>query len=61
MKRLFLLLLMVAGAYAASAQSTDSSVAEPATQAVSSCNRKPVTSKWSILLGSAAYTNHFMN
>ena len=61
MKRLFLLLLMVAGAYAASAQSTDSSVAEQTAQAASSCNRKPVTSKWSILLGSAAYTNHFMN
>lgn len=62
MKRLFLLILLVAGVTHASAQNTDSTVSEQqATSTKSLCERKPVTSKWSLMNGQALYANHYLN
>lgn len=55
MKRLFLMLLMVAGVAVASAQSTDACTDKPLSE------RKPVTSKWSLISGGAAFSNHFLS
>ena len=52
MKRLFLLFLMIAGATYASAQSTSD---------ISLSERKPVTTKLSLLTGEAKFTNHYLN
>ena len=55
MKKLFLMLLMVAGVAVASAQSTDACTDKPLSE------RKPVTSKWSLVSGGAAFSNHFLS
>lgn len=55
MKKLFLMLLMVAGVAVASAQSTDVCTDKPLSE------RKPVTSKWSLVSGGAAFSNHFLS
>lgn len=55
MKKLFLMLLMVAGVAVASAQGTDACTDKPLSE------RKPVTSKWSLVSGGAAVSNHFLS
>ena len=55
MKKLFLMLLMVAGVAVASAQGTDACTDKPLSE------RKPVTSKWSLVSGGAAFSNHFLS
>ena len=60
MKRLFLLLLLLfAGTMLSFAQEADSVVIEQPTKPAKV--RKPVTSKWTLLTGSADYTNHYLN
>ena len=61
MKRLFLFFLLVAGVSYASAQGIDSAMSEQVSSERSLCDRKPVTSKWSLLSGVAQYTNHYLN
>ena len=62
MKRLFLMLLMVAGATFASAQATDTSVTEQQTTSeVLLSGRNPVTSKWTYLSGTAKIASHYLN
>jgi hypothetical protein len=62
MKRLFVLFFLVVGVLHASAQDIDSAVSEQsATSVKSSCDRKPVTSKWSLVSGGARYANHYLN
>lgn len=61
MKRLFLFFLLVAGVSYASAQGIDSAMSEQVLSERSLCDRKPVTSKWSILSGGAQYANHYLN
>lgn len=55
MKKLFLMLLMVAGVAVASAQGTDACTDKPLSE------RKPVTSKWSLVSGGAAFSNHYLS
>ncbi|MBO5833289.1 MAG: hypothetical protein J6Q95_08360, partial [Alistipes sp.] len=62
MKRLFLMLLMVAGATFASAQATDTSVAEQQTTSEDLLSgRNPVTTKWTFLSGTAKIASHYLN
>ena len=61
MKKLFLMLLMVAGVAVASAQSTDTAVSQQVCTDKPLSERKPVTSKWSLISGGAAYSNHFLS
>ena len=62
MKRLLLLFLMSVGVINASAQGTHSTVSEQLeTSQKSFCERKPVTNKWSFILGDAEYANHYLN
>ena len=62
MKKLFLLILLIAGVNHVSAQGIDSAVSEQQTISEKSLSeRNPVTSKWSLLSGSALYANHYLN
>ena len=62
MKRLILLLLLATSVTYASANGTDMAVPEQdAPSAKSLTDAKPLTSKWSLISGAAAYTSHFLN
>ena len=63
MKRLIsLILLVVAGTTLAFAQQTEATASASECQASQALtNRKPVTSKWSLLTGAAAFANHYLS
>lgn len=63
MKRLItLILLVVAGVTLAFAQGADTATTVQQCESNQvNCDRKPVTSKWSLLSGTAAYANHYLS
>lgn len=63
MKRLIsLILLVVAGVTLAFAQGSEATTSlSQCESSQAKCDRKPVTSKWSLLSGSASYANHYLS